>query len=78
MKKKKIWPWILLLFFLLFPWRISFAGDGGSVCYGGLFYEVNRYHYFAGMDLDGRYWVYTDVRIFGVEIYESPRRIVQE
>lgn len=81
MKKKATkgkWLWIVLVVALLFPCFIGGEGDGGTTFIGNLLYEVTFYHYFAGTDLDGRYWVYTSVSIFGHEIYESPRRIVQE
>ncbi len=75
----KRWKKVLLTVLaviLLAPWFWAFFSDGGSYTFGSPLYQVRQYHYMDGQD-EG-YWVGTSISLFGVEIYCSPMRHVQE
>ena len=76
MKRWKKRLLIALAAILLVPWFWTFASDGGSCTFGSPLYQVTRYHFMAG-EL-GKYWVGTSVSIFGVQVYSTGLRLVQE
>ena len=67
---------IVLVLLLLVPWPLTIASDGGTYTVGNLLYQATRYHSLAGGN--GEYLAGTSVSIFGIEVYSTGLRLVQE